>query len=572
MKSAGNRSRLAVAITAGALAALAIPTAVPVFAAVNDPVAAPHAIVVFPVRDMVSAEGYAATDRPTIQVLRGGTVIGTASNLIPVNGIVEVNHAGGGCWEGVTPDIRPGDVVRVLTAPDVGEQTFTANVSVTQPATQTAPGTVVVKGTATGPDGARIPIDQLEARIVAGNQAFVVNGRRTLRASAAAGDDGTLVYDGAGNTWTATWTGLTGVSSADGLSDAARATSPANESRGMWLGRDPGAGSEITIYEHGQTGGPAEPDCTAPLANGPTVPDLTAASDTGSSTSDNITRTTTPTFTGAVALPDATTVNLYVDGVIRGTADVAADGSYSVTPTTALTNGRHTITASETAGGIETMSVAGLTVTVDTAAPVITAKAPAAGSLGASQSTNVTATFNEPIAGLNTSSFSLKNAAGATLAAAVSWNATTRMATLNSAANLAADTRYTASLTAGISDVAGNPLAATSFAFTTGPRPTVIGRTPAVNATGVSRAANVTATISEKVTGVTAGTFALRRAGTTTVIPAVVTYNATTRVATLNPNTALAPNTRYTATASVSIKDSAGNPLVNTSWTFTTVP
>jgi hypothetical protein len=580
MKSAKNRQRLAVAITAGALAALAVPTvAVPAFAVVNPVPVAPHSIIVFPVRDFVSADGYAATDRPTIQVLRANAVIGTASNLTPqddpgtpgFDGLVEVNHPGGGCWEGVTPDIRPGDVVRVLTAPDVGDQTSTANVTVTQPATKTAAGTVVMKGTAVAPGGGQIPVDQLEARIVAGNQSFALNGKRTLRASSAVGDDGTFAYDGPGlTTWTATWNGLTGVG-ADGISDADRASNPtSSQSRSLWLGANPAVGTEITIYEDGEIAGPSAP-CTAPLAKGPSVPDLTAVSDTGSSTTDNVTRSTTPTFTGAAALPDATTVNLYIDGIASGSAAVAANGSYSVTSNRALANGRHTVTAGEVAGGgTETMSAAGLTVTVDTVAPVLTSKVPAAGFLGASQSTNILATFNEPIAGLSTSSYTVKNSGGATLAAAVSWNAATRVATLNPAANFAADARYTAGLTAGIRDLAGNTLVPTSFAFTTGPRPVVTAKSPAANATGVSRTANVTVTISERVTGVANGTFALRNAATGALVSYAVSYNATTRVATLNPNVTLAANTRYTATVSASIKDAGGNPLSGQSWSFTT--
>jgi hypothetical protein len=580
MKSAKNRQRLAVAITAGALAALAVPTvAVPAFAVVNPVPVAPHSIIVFPVRDFVSADGYAATDRPTIQVLRANAVIGTASNLTPqddpgtpgFDGLVEVNHPGGGCWEGVTPDIRPGDVVRVLTAPDVGDQTSTANVTVTQPATKTAAGTVVMKGTAVAPGGGQIPVDQLEARIVAGNQSFALNGKRTLRASSAVGDDGTFAYDGPGlTTWTATWNGLTGVG-ADGISDADRASNPtSSQSRSLWLGANPAVGTEITIYEDGEIAGPSAP-CTAPLAKGPSVPDLTAVSDTGSSTTDNVTRSTTPTFTGAAALPDATTVNLYIDGIASGSAAVAANGSYSVTSNRALANGRHTVTAGEVAGGgTETMSAAGLTVTVDTVAPVLTSKVPAAGFLGASQSTNILATFNEPIAGLSTSSYTVKNSGGATLAAAVSWNAATRVATLNPAANFAADARYTAGLTAGIRDLAGNTLVPTSFAFTTGPRPVVTAKSPAANATGVSRTANVTVTISERVTGVANGTFALRNAATGALVSYAVSYNATTRVATLNPNVTLAANSRYTATVSASIKDAGGNPLSGQSWSFTT--
>jgi hypothetical protein len=581
MKSERNHQRVAAGLAAGALAILAVQSAaVPASAAINAVPVAPHSILVFPVRDFVSASGYARTDVATVQVLRGGAVIGTASNLIPqddpgtpgFDGLVEVNHPGGGCWDGVTPDIRTGDVVRVLTAPTVGDETFSANVTVTQQATKTGPGTVVMKGTAVAPGGGQIPIDQIEARIVAKNQSFVLNGKRTLRASAAAGDDGALAYDGPGlTTWTATWTGLTGVSGFDGISDADRASNPVNsESRGMWLGRNPALLTENTIFEFGQIGGPTAP-CTAPLAKGPSIPDMTAASDTGSSTTDNITRNVSPTFTGAVALPDSTSATLYVDGVAKGTAAVAANGSFSLTPTTALTNGRHTITASETtAGGTETMSAGSLAVTVDTVAPLVTAKAPAVNSMAVSQTGNVTATFNEPISGLSAARFTLKNAAGAVVAAPVTWTAATRVATLNPTATLAADKRHTASLTAGLTDLAGNPLAPSSWVFTTGPRPVMATRTPAVNATGVSRTANVTVTISEAVTGVANGTFALRNATTGALVSYAVSYNVSTRVATLNPNVTLAATTRYTASMSSSIKDAVGNTLAGGSWSFTT--
>lgn len=571
MKPARNRPRLAAAITAGALVALAVPTAaVPAFAVISDP--GTHVITVFPERDMVSAEGYADSDRPTIQVLRGGAVIGTASNLVPVGGIVEVNHPGGGCWEGTTPDIRSGDVIRVLTAPDVGDQTFVGNVTVTQPATKINASTVVMKGTAVAPGGGQLPADQLEARIVAANQSFALNGRRTLRAGApGSGEEGTVVYDGPGlTTWTATWTGLSGAG-ADGVTDADRATAPnTSESRGMWLGRNAAVGNEVTIFEYGAIGGPAAP-CTAPLAKGPSTPDLTAASDTGRFNTDNITRSTTPTFTGAVALPDAASVNLYIDGVASGSAPVATNGSYTITSNRTLASGRHTVTAGEVSpGGIETRSTGSLAVTVDTVGPVVTAKAPGVNSLMVSQTANVTATFNEPIAGLSTASFTLKNSAGALIASPVSWNATTRVATLNPNVTLTADRKHTATLTAGITDIAGNPIAANSWAFTTGPRPIVVAKSPAANATAVSRTANVTATISENVTGVSNGTFALRNAVSGALVSYAVSYNATTRVATLNPNVTLPANTKYTATISSSIKDAGGNPLSGLSWSFTT--
>jgi hypothetical protein len=171
------------------------------------------------------------------------------------------------------------------------------------------------------------------------------------------------------------------------------------------------------------------------------------------------------------------------------------------------------------------------------------------------------------------------------VAGAVTYNALTRVATLNPTANLAADTRYTATLTGGaaaIRDAAGNTLATSSWTFTTAAAdttaPTVTARSAAANATAVSRTANVTATFSEAVTGTSATTFTLRTApatGTGTAVAAVVTYNATTRVATLNPNATLAANTRFTATligGAAAIRDAGGNPIATTSWSFTTGP
>lgn len=97
-------------------------------------------------------------------------------------------------------------------------------------------------------------------------------------------------------------------------------------------------------------------------------------------------------------------------------------------------------------------------------------------------------------------------------------------------------------------------------------------RTPASAATGVSRTGNVTATFSEPVQAVSTSTMTLRNP-TGTGITATVTYNATTRVATLDPSSTLAANTTYAATLTGSasaIRDSIGNPLTTTNWSFTT--
>jgi dipeptidyl aminopeptidase/acylaminoacyl peptidase len=211
----------------------------------------------------------------------------------------------------------------------------------------------------------------------------------------------------------------------------------------------------------------------------------------------------------------------------------------------------------------------------DTTPPAVTARAPAVNGTGVATGANVTATFSEPVQGLDGSTFTLQSGTAAPVTAAVTYNATTRTATLDPAAALPADTRWTATLTGGptaVRDLAGNALTTLSWSFTTGPRPTVSARTPAAGATGVAVGVNVTATFSEAVQGVT-GTTVILRSSSGATVAAVVAYDAATRRVTLNPNANLVRGTRYTATltgGAGGIRDLAGNPLTTASWSFTT--
>jgi uncharacterized protein YciW len=190
---------------------------------------------------------------------------------------------------------------------------------------------------------------------------------------------------------------------------------------------------------------------------------------------------------------------------------------------------------------------------------------------------NVTATFSEAVQGVGGTTFTLRNASsGVAVSATVSYDAATRVATLNPVATLSADTRYTAALTGGTSairDTAGNPLTSTSWTFLNGPRPTITSKTPAANATTVVVGSNVTATFNEGVQGVSGTTFTLRNASSGVAVSATVVYDAATRVATLDPSTNLAAGTSYRATltgGASAIRDVAGNPLATINWTFST--
>jgi hypothetical protein len=170
----------------------------------------------------------------------------------------------------------------------------------------------------------------------------------------------------------------------------------------------------------------------------------------------------------------------------------------------------------------------------------------------------------------------LRNAAGTAIPATASYNATTRTATLDPAASLGADGKFTATLTGGataIRDAAGTPLATTGWTFTTGPAPVITGYTPGSNAILVRRNNNITVTFNEAVLGVGTSTFLVKNAGTGAVVPAAVVRNGTTNQWVLDPQQALSAKTKYTVTVTggaAAIRDLAGNHLAGSTWQFTT--
>ncbi|MEZ5488305.1 MAG: Ig-like domain-containing protein [Steroidobacteraceae bacterium] len=109
-------------------------------------------------------------------------------------------------------------------------------------------------------------------------------------------------------------------------------------------------------------------DRTAPAT--PSAPDLAAASDTGTSSTDNLTSVTAPTFNGSGAAVGATVQLVDTNGVtVIGTGVATAGGNWTITTGT-LAAGTHSITARQldAAGNASNLSTP-LNVTIDTAGP-----------------------------------------------------------------------------------------------------------------------------------------------------------------------------------------------------------
>lgn len=212
----------------------------------------------------------------------------------------------------------------------------------------------------------------------------------------------------------------------------------------------------------------------------------------------------------------------------------------------------------------------------DTAPPLVTSKTPAAGAANVPVASDISATFSEAVSGVSGSSFTLTPPVGPAVAATVSYDPTSRTATLNPGADLSYSTTYTAQLSGSIVDGAGNPLAPVSWTFSTAAPPpdttppTVIARSPLSGATGVNPATNITVAFSEDMEPSSINAASATLSAGATSVAASVTYNPANRTLTLDPIADLSPSTNYTVQLSSAIADLFGNALAPVTWSFAT--
>ena len=248
--------------------------------------------MVFPSRDFVSPAGFPIGQEMQIVVRRqdpnnpnspNGVIVGTARGTT-VNaegtGMMEVNHPGGLCWSGQTPDIRAGnkvDMFRIVNGAFAGGETQEViAVDIHAGSVCEFTNRLIINGTM--PEG--WPLARLEHRViqpafreVAGSRI----GRRDIRADIAGGRVGQPTIPGgtgfiaqtSPTTWRATYTGLNATE---------RALALTGEHRIMaWLaegaippGEDEPARAGLTIFEYDLQGGPGMGGC--PATGGFTIP------------------------------------------------------------------------------------------------------------------------------------------------------------------------------------------------------------------------------------------------------------------------------------------------------------
>ena len=264
---------------------------------------------------------------------------------------------------------------------------------------------------------------------------------------------------------------------------------------------------------------------------------------------DTITRLVTLTLPPGSTLPPDVLCTATVSSTVKDMAGFALGSDYAWTFTTG--------------------------VIADVTAPTVVETINDNGATGVSINTRVGATFSKDVepTSINVSTFGFMQ--GATIVAGTV-SSSGANAVFSPSAPLSPNTTYTATLTTGVMDLAGNAMASPYvWSWTTGATadsiaPTVTKVYPADKATLVATTTAPSATFSKAIdaTSINPTNFTVKG------VSGLVGYNAFSRVATFTPSKTLANNTTYTATlkgGAGGVQDISGNTLTSDKvWRFTT--
>ncbi len=319
-------------------------------------------------------------------------------------------------------------------------------------------------------------------------------------------------------------------------------------------------------------------------------PIVVATDPTNLATSVAVTKQLSATFNVAM---DPATINTSTFTLVQTVSGSAVIASVSYSGTTAMLTPSNDLlpstnyTATITTGAKDTSAqplAANFTWTFTTqaaaVAPAVVSTDPANLATDVPANKQLAATFNKAMnpTTISSATFTLKQTvSSAPVSGSVTYAGFT--ATFTPSTNLAANTNFTATITTGAKDLAGNPLASNfSWTFTTSDPdvtpPTVIATNPTDEASSVPIDINIAATFDKAMNATTISTltFTLEDISEGAIpVAGAVTYDAITKIATFNPTTNLSSNHPFRATVTNGVKDVAANAmLVNKVWTFST--
>ena len=278
------------------------------------------------------------------------------------------------------------------------------------------------------------------------------------------------------------------------------------------------------------------------------------------------------TLTPAQPLPPSTTCTATVAASVQDSIGLAMTAPYSWSFTT------------------------GLALVADSTRPTVLLTTPAPGEANVALNQRPSAVCSEPMAAatLNSTTFTLRDTlANTAVVGTVGYSADSRTVvfTPTNPVALTSGRNYTATLTTGATDLAGNTLAGNTavvpgagshvWAFNTGAAadstpPTVTGFTPADGSSGQCLTRSASATFSEAMDPTSFNTASFRVTDNGVAVPGSVGYDGASRVASFVPAAAagFAANRTFVVTlvaGNAGVKDLAGNALAaNVGWGFAT--
>lgn len=274
---------------------------------------------------------------------------------------------------------------------------------------------------------------------------------------------------------------------------------------------------------------------------------------------------------GLLSDANGATANVYTDTDASDGAATVGGGAWSYT-VISLVPGPNVVTSIATDPAGNTATVSG-TIYYDNVLPTVTAVSPANNAIGIPVNSSITATFSEPMKAstINTTNFTVKNPSNVPIAGTVSYAGNT--ATFTPESNLVVDSAYTATVTTGVQDLAGNGLAANytwSFKTVDTVPPIVSSTNPANGETGVPVDKIISITFSENVVkGENFNSITLKEGAT--VIEC--TYSINGSILLIHPNAFLENSLSYTVTIPAgAVNDLVGNATrAVTIFSFTTI-
>lgn len=214
----------------------------------------------------------------------------------------------------------------------------------------------------------------------------------------------------------------------------------------------------------------------------------------------------------------------------------------------------------------------------DVTPPTVNAISPPDGASGIGTNSPFTVHFSEAMspASISAATILLKDNLDNAVFGTVGYS--NQVATFTPSSSLKVSTQYTATVSTGVKDLAGNALPspyASTFTTAAAPDttpPTVVSTLPTNGTTCVSTETELSTAFSESVldSTVNASTFLLKDSSNNP-IAGTVSFNSSSGQAVFTPNVMLANSSDYMATLTTGITDLAGNHLgTDYTWAFTT--